>query len=59
MRAVSWLVYGCSVGELHSSPQIELMIVSRLMGADYAAINFNGLVDASEARTVEDMLMWY
>ena len=35
------------------------MIVSRLMGADYAAINFNGLVDAIEARSVEEMLMWY
>ena len=33
--------------------------VSRLMGADYAAINFNGLVDAIEARSVDDMLMWY
>ena len=31
----------------------------RLMGADYAAINFNGLVDAIEARSVEEMLMWY
>ena len=35
------------------------MIVSRLMGADYAAINYNGLVDEIEARSIEEMLMFY
>ena len=55
VRAVSYIL-----GRGLSTERARLTLwMSRLMGADYAAINFNGLVDGIEARTVEEMLMWY
>ena len=66
----AWRCGGCGAsGNLHSCLRVIrglsterarlTLWMCRLMGADYAAINFNGLVDGIEARTVEEMLMWY